>query len=783
MLLSRLKTMLESKDFLDHCPVGVFSSAMHDYDFNKLNDKEFEAFSVDLLGEHLKSRIERFKAGKDLGVDGRYFISRKQEAIIQCKHWAKSGVDALIRQLKKEESPKLNRLNPARYFLVTSLPLSRTNKADIGKALSPWLQSESDIFGQEDLNAILSGYPKVEERHHKLWFSSVTIMSRLQNASIKGRSDFEVLEAKAFAPKYIFTSCHNEAIEKLDKLGAIIITGEPGIGKSTLAKQIVLQYALEGYEVCCIAKNPEEAENLWQEGIPQVFYFDDFLGRNYLDALNRHEDSHIIGFIKRVRSDTSKRFILTSRTTVLNRGKLLTELFKIENLNHNEHELTINQLSLIDKARILYNHIWSSNLPKAYIDSIYKDERYLTIAEHQNYNPRLISFITDFNRLKDISSNQYWSYIKDTLENPRGVWEHVFDNQLDQHSSLLVRLTVLNGRDISESDLERAFYNYNLAQGEMGSQRDKFGLAVRLAVGSVLNRHAREVNTSIWYSLFNPSVGDYIISHYGGDQIEILACLQALQTNTSLSNLRALLQAGIVSITVYNYVVEAAALTLLNSASVPLTYQIHLAELYSTIATGIGNITDELKKFLVFLVEQTDDSEECGIQADLLAIGVNYSVFDDFSELLLLKTNALINDSWSDDDFQSISNLLGCFSKREIEELSDKLASQFVEYWKDNISTTVYQESVLDNYLHLDELEDARNALRDYVQNKASDIEAIVDYVDLDSIVDRIDIQEVITTNSERRIRDFKGPQIKENKKGNVDDEVAAVHDLFERSH
>ncbi|MDO9048160.1 MAG: hypothetical protein Q7U66_10545 [Methylobacter sp.] len=55
---------------------------MTDYDFKSLNDKEFEILCTDLLGEVQGRRFERFKAGKDAGVDGRYVI-----LLIKAKRW------------------------------------------------------------------------------------------------------------------------------------------------------------------------------------------------------------------------------------------------------------------------------------------------------------------------------------------------------------------------------------------------------------------------------------------------------------------------------------------------------------------------------------------------------------------------------------------------------------------------------------------------------------------------------------------------------------------------
>jgi hypothetical protein len=101
---------------------------MSDYDFKPLNDKEFEILCADLLGEVEGRRFERFKAGKDAGVDGRFFTDEGKEVILQCKHWSNTPLTQLIRELSNSEKPKLDKLKPSRYLLAVSNPLSRTNK-------------------------------------------------------------------------------------------------------------------------------------------------------------------------------------------------------------------------------------------------------------------------------------------------------------------------------------------------------------------------------------------------------------------------------------------------------------------------------------------------------------------------------------------------------------------------------------------------------------------------------------------------------------------------------
>lgn len=133
------------------------------YDFSQLNDKEFELLATDILSVTFGKRIERFKTGKDGGVDGRFFSDNKNEIILQCKHYLNSGYNKLISRIKAEEVVKVRKLKPERYLFVTSLPLSRSNKKEIKKIFSPYIKIDNDIFGQQDLNDLLSENPKIEE--------------------------------------------------------------------------------------------------------------------------------------------------------------------------------------------------------------------------------------------------------------------------------------------------------------------------------------------------------------------------------------------------------------------------------------------------------------------------------------------------------------------------------------------------------------------------------------------------------------------------------------------
>lgn len=539
---------------------------MADYDFATLNDKEFEVLCTDALSSREGRRFERFKPGRDAGVDGRFFAANGSEVILQCKHWPSTPLARLVKHLQNVERPKIVRLNPGRYLLAISHALSRSDKSEIVQALAPYVRSPVDVLGREDLNDLLSAYPAIERRHYKLWIRSTAVLQYLLQKPIQDRSAFALEDMLSDAKTYVRTANHEKSLEKLDELGVVIITGAPGIGKTTLANHLILHYVERGFSLRQIADEIREAEAAYDPDEKQIFYFDDFLGRNYLEALTGHEGSHIVQFIKRVTRSRTKRLILTSRTTILNQGKALIDVFSQNNLDRNEFEIKISSLSDLDKAHILYNHIWHSELDRAYIDELYAEKRYRQIIVHRNFNPRLIRFITDANALADCDATAYWSRTKQLLANPARVWEHPFEAQLDDFGRALVLLVALNGKPIAQAELSEA-YARMVARPESNGYtgRRDFVLTLRHVVGSLLNRSIVDVTRPelTTLDLFNPSVGDFVLHRYATDVPTLRAAFCSLRSPTSVRALPALVSGGTIArdnaLTVADAILDTAA--------------------------------------------------------------------------------------------------------------------------------------------------------------------------------------------------------------------------------
>ena len=514
---------------------------MSNYKFDPLSDREFEEFCCDVLSQYLSVKIELFKPGKDAGIDGRFFDGQNT-CIIQCKRYIHTPFSALFANLKKEV-PKVKKIDPVRYIIATSLDLSPANKKEIFSLFSPYIKSETDIFSGSDLLYFLDlpNYDHILKKNYKLWFTSTSALEKILNNAIIGRSQSELKEIIENSSKYILTDDFYNALDKLQDTHTAILTGAPGIGKTTLARLLALHYVGHyDFEFYTIFDDLSELEAVWHPDKKQVFYFDDFLGKNYLEAIEKNADSHIMSFISRVKSAKNKRFILTSRTHIINHAVVLSQIFQDANVQRNEYEVKIENLSLKSKAKILYNHIFHSELPREFIDEIYANKKYLDIVHHQNFNPRLISYITDAYKItkdNEIIAKDYINFINKSLAFPAGIWENAFAIQLTHLQRFLVIIVFWNKSECSENLLRDAFeyIKERLPHYLAGNLQTDFFSNIKVAIRSLLTKNINRTKKITTYSLFNPSLGDYLLGKYLDDVQYGLYPLLALKSQQSLS--------------------------------------------------------------------------------------------------------------------------------------------------------------------------------------------------------------------------------------------------------
>lgn len=745
---------------------------MANYDFKALNDKEFEALVADLLSFELGTRLERFKAGRDGGVDARTFLDGGI-AIVQCKHWARTSVSQLIRSLKKQELEKVQKLAPKRYILATSLELSAADKKSIYRIFAPFMQSESDVFGYEDLNDLLGRHSSVERNHHKLWLHSSKVIETILNAPIIGRSNAFLDEVLEESIRYVETASHQRAKGKLEADGVVLITGEPGIGKTTLAKQLCLSYIGEKYTLRVISGSLAEAEGSFIPDEKVIFLMDDFLGRNYLEALERQEDAAITGFIRRVSKDRSKRFILTSRSTVLNQAKRISDLFNIRKIDKNELEIRIESLSRWDRARILYNHFWHSDLDFEYLNEIVVNRNYAKLIDHKNFSPRLIEFVFDAQRLEGIPPNEYWNHLLASIQNPEAIWTHVFEQQLDDCTRAALLLVAFNGRELGEERLRHSYRRYLCIGIEnAGSVSTDFNRAMAAAVGSVLNRIvAKSVEPT--YNLFNPSIGDFLVSRFKSDSDSLLKVFSALESLDSLKNVKSLLRSKVVSERIIKRVILGLIRQKLADAGIDLDYRCSLAEIGADNFSGDQQFLDQIGGFINSLTPELVDGE-CRFARPLIRT-ISFGLENGLCDESLIASIGITLFDFDEEDFAAVSNLLPLLTSQIREKIDASVKPLLLDYLSDSFDNYVSESGETDGFLSEDDDYEVRTIVEGLAQKRLRDFHFSYDAADVDSLTDIVDASDLIYQNQKRSMSEASDDR----EMHSVDGDWTAIDNMF----
>ena len=431
---------------------------MNDYDFQNLSPFEFEILVHDILEKHLKLPLERFATGKDSGIDIRYSRGLKQNIIIQCKHY--DNFNNLYASLKKEVA-KVKKLKPRRYLVVTTLGLSPDQKEKILILFKPFIKESADIIGRQGLNDLIKKNPEVEKNHIKLWLTSTTVLENILqtnlNQGINNRSRFEKEEIKKSIKVYVQNRSYNDALEKLKENHFVIISGIPGIGKTTLAKILTYYFLAHGFEsFYYLSEDISEADNVYDDKTNQVFLFDDFLGRNFLDNnLSKNEDKRIIQFLLRVKQSKNKYVILTTREYILQQALIKHESLDKTVIDPAKCIVDLSKYTRNIKAIILFNHLYFANLPSGYINSLAIEKMYLGIIDHKNYSPRIIETILNKGGWKKILPKDFGQTFKDYLDKPLLLWNHAF-SEINGLSRIILCILASVEPPILIEDLKKA---------------------------------------------------------------------------------------------------------------------------------------------------------------------------------------------------------------------------------------------------------------------------------------------------------------------------------------
>lgn len=511
-----------------------------EYDFSKINDEEYEELFKDILKSTTGENFRTFAKGRDGGIDV-ISTNAKNRIIGQAKHYVKTPMTQLLKDLQNKEKPKVTRLNPDRYIVAFSQEITSQAYEKILEIFSPFLKDGNDIYDLKRMKEILDNDEKLINKWYKLWLPSKEIIDKILKNSENAITSFYKEKIDKEVQLFIETKYYKEAIKTLEKENVIIIHGNPGTGKTTLANILVYQFLARDYKLKYIMNSElSNINNLINIDEKEIILIDDFLGSNILE-LEAGKETALATLINLCRFKKNKKLILVTRTVLYNRAKNTYEKFnevdnKICNLM-----IDTSRINILERAKILYNHLsfYGINSTEKY-EAFIKNKLYLKIIRSHNFNPRIVAEIVENAALRLDNNDEIVQMIDDSLSNPNSIWEYYYKN-LNAEEKIILKLIAIFNREINMDILKDVFdgiYHKIAKKYNLSIKENCFLESVRTLSGSLVRIVNREDSKMI--NLANPSIRDYIIDIFSKNEDNLIT--DYIDTNLYIEQLLFLYQ-------------------------------------------------------------------------------------------------------------------------------------------------------------------------------------------------------------------------------------------------
>lgn len=368
---------------------------------------------------------------------------------------------------------------------------------------------KSHIISKEDINRFLKDKSNndILERHHKLWLTSSNVLSLYLNKYIHSVSKVELEKAKEERKYFVDTKPYRDAINLIDNNNILLITGDPGVGKSITSRMIIL-YLLakcENYEfVTTPTNNISKLIEAMNDDKKEIIFLDDFLGQT-CDNISLQYLKELDVLIRIIKNNPNKKLLMNSRVTIYNKViRENDEISKIlSDINLIKYTIDIGKITFLDRARILYNFLYMNKIP--YKEFLIIKNGYNSIIYHKSYSTRIIEY--SIRKYKQDSNDHLSDIIIYNLDHPSDVWKSEFERIEKIDRLVMYQIYSLGDGYIPFKTVRECLDNY-LLKYDKNLENTNFNASIYR-----LNKSMVAINVfgeSKYIKVINPSINDYI---------------------------------------------------------------------------------------------------------------------------------------------------------------------------------------------------------------------------------------------------------------------------------
>ncbi len=478
------------------------------FELRNLGWNSFQQLCLTIAREVLGQTVESFLDTNDGGRDGAFTGTWKptgQESlqgqfVIQCKFTNRLNHVICPSDLE-DEANKAKRLVEKgycdSYILMTNAGLSGTKAEDIEGLFRKAGVKHFNILGASWIDQQIR-----ENKHLRMLVPRVYGLGDLsqildERAYAQARAILESLREDL--AKVVVTDAYRKAITSLDTYGFVLLTGEPAVGKTTIASMLAMA-AIDNWNASILKlDDPEKTIEHWNPSeMTQFFWIDDAFGVSQYEAHLVHNWNHILPQMNSMLRKGAK-IVMTSRDYIYHRARKDLKESAFPLLQESQVVIDVHDLSKDEKRQILYNHLKLGGQPSSFRGQI---KPYLeTVALHNRFIPETARRLSNPFFTKDLNLNKL--NLDNFVEKREVLLKEILQG-LDQNSKAGLGLIYMRNDHLESPIVLQVSEEHAITR--LGSNLGDCLAALEALDGSLV-QYSREGDNPFW-RFKHPTIGD-----------------------------------------------------------------------------------------------------------------------------------------------------------------------------------------------------------------------------------------------------------------------------------
>jgi hypothetical protein len=329
-----------------------------DFELHRLGWKAFQDLCVALVEERLQRPVQTFLPTSDAGRDGAFLgqwdsINGK-ESTIQCKFTSKVNHNLSLSMLS-DELPKAKYLAKRKlaedYIILTNHTVTGQSELRIRDAFERVGVGRCRVFHRDWIVARIQMSGRLRMMVPRL-YGLVDLTDILDDRAYQ-QAQLILSEMGENLQKLVVTEAHRKSVRAISQYKLVLLLGSPAAGKSTIGASLALG-AADIWKCSTIkSTSPEHLQTHLNASGTQFFWIDDAWGSTQYQR-DRTENWNQIFPLMQGAIKKGTRFLITSRDYIWQSARKELKLQALPVLTKSQVIINVHDLTLEEKARILY---------------------------------------------------------------------------------------------------------------------------------------------------------------------------------------------------------------------------------------------------------------------------------------------------------------------------------------------------------------------------------------------------------------------------------------------